>query len=205
MAISRWIRGAASLVCAVALLASATAAAMSSANYSIPFSVLNNGVGAMSSTNYDLDSSLGEGIAGASSTGSGKIVGPGFINQLYGTVYSCILDVDQNGFIDAPTDGMLILRTMFGLTGTAVTTSAIGAQAQRTTFAEVRPLIHTAALDLDGNGLTDPLTDGLMIVRALFGLTGNSVTNNAIGSNATRTNWTAIRNYLNTSCGTTFQ
>ena len=197
--------GVAMLLCCMALLAPAATAAMSSANYAIPFSVLNNGVGPMSSTNFDLDSSLGEGVAGASSSGSGKKAAPGFVNQLYGTVYSCLLDVDENGVVDAPTDGLLILRTMFGLTGTSVTLGAIGPQAKRLTFAEVRPLIHTAALDLDGNGLTDPLTDGLMIVRALFGLTGSAVTNNAIGPNATRSNWTAIRNYLNASCGTTLQ
>ena len=187
------------------LLAPVTVAAMSSANFTIPFSVLNNGVGAMSSTNFDLDSSLGEGIAGASSSGSGKTSAPGFINQLFGTVYSCILDVDDSGVIDARTDGLLILRSMFGLTGSAVTSGAIGPQAKRLTFDEVRPLIHAAALDLDGNGQTDPLTDGLMLVRALFGLTGTAVTSNAIGPNATRSNWTAIRNYLNTSCGTTLQ
>ena len=43
------------------------------------------------------------------------------------------------------------------------------------------------ALDIDGNGVVDASTDGLMILRKLFGLTGNAVTNGALGPGATRT------------------
>jgi hypothetical protein len=35
------------------------------------------------------------------------------------------------------------------------------------------------SLDIDGNKTIDPLTDGLMLVRAMFGLTGSAVTDNA--------------------------
>jgi hypothetical protein len=59
-------------------------------------------------------------------------------------------------------------------------------------------------LDIDGNNAVDALTDGLMLLRAMFGLTGTSVTNAAVGSGATRSTWTQIRNYLNGSCGTAF-
>ena len=59
-------------------------------------------------------------------------------------------------------------------------------------------------LDADGNGTVDALTDGLMMLRAMFGLTGTSVTNGAIGPNAGRNSWTAIRAFLNLNCGTTF-
>ncbi len=57
------------------------------------------------------------------------------------------------------------------------------------------------SLDIDGNGAQDALTDGLLVIRALFGLTGTAVTNNAIGSNASRSTWTDIRAYLNSTCG----
>ena len=60
------------------------------------------------------------------------------------------------------------------------------------------------SMDLDGNGSIDPLTDGIMLMRAFFGLTGASVTNNAIGPGATRTTWPEIRVYLNANCGTNF-
>ena len=58
-------------------------------------------------------------------------------------------------------------------------------------------------LDVDGNGTQDALTDGLLILRTLFGLSGTAVTNGAIGSNATRTSWTDIRAYLNSNCAST--
>ena len=56
-------------------------------------------------------------------------------------------------------------------------------------------------LDVDGNGSQDALTDGLLILRALFGLTGTAVTTGATAMNATRTGWSDISAYLNTNCG----
>ncbi|MBK8739582.1 MAG: hypothetical protein IPM02_08600 [Betaproteobacteria bacterium] len=57
-------------------------------------------------------------------------------------------------------------------------------------------------LDIDGNLTPDALTDGLMVIRALFGLTGTAVTNNAVGASPTRGTWSLIQSYLNTNCGT---
>ena len=59
-------------------------------------------------------------------------------------------------------------------------------------------------LDLDGNGGLDALTDGLLLIRALFGLTGATATSNAIGAGASRPDWASIRNYLNANCGSSF-
>jgi hypothetical protein len=52
-------------------------------------------------------------------------------------------------------------------------------------------------LDIDGDCIVDPLTDGLLLTRAMLGLTGTAVTNNAIGAGATRTSWAQIRRDLN--------
>lgn len=41
-------------------------------------------------------------------------------------------------------------------------------------------------LDVDGNGAADALTDGLLLIRYLFGFTGNTLTDGAIGSGCTR-------------------
>lgn len=41
-----------------------------------------------------------------------------------------------------------------------------------------------------------------MLIRAMFGLTGTSVTNNAVGGSPARGNWSAIQGYLNANCGT---
>lgn len=66
-------------------------------------------------------------------------------------------------------------------------------------------LISGCTLDIDGNGVQDALTDGLLIIRALFGLTGTAVTNRAIGSSSPmRTTWAQIQPYLNGKCGANF-
>ena len=114
----------------------------------------------------------------------------------------CTLDIDGNNQVDALTDGLLIIRSLFGLTGDAVTTGAIGPLASRPTWPDIQPYIN-ATLDIDGNGSADAMTDGLLILRAMFGLTGAAVTDGAVGNLATRASWPAIRIYLN-NCGGNF-
>ncbi|MBK7473243.1 MAG: hypothetical protein IPI73_24065 [Betaproteobacteria bacterium] len=46
--------------------------------------------------------------------------------------------------------------------------------------------LTACSLDVDGNGGIDALTDGLILIRAMFGLTGTSVTNGVIGSGSPR-------------------
>ncbi|MEO7762609.1 MAG: DUF1566 domain-containing protein [Casimicrobiaceae bacterium] len=60
-------------------------------------------------------------------------------------------------------------------------------------------------LDVDGNGVQDALTDGLLIMRALLGLTGTAVTNGAIGAASMRPDWLHIAQYLNGKCGASFK
>jgi hypothetical protein len=116
----------------------------------------------------------------------------------------CVLDVDGDGVANATTDGVLILRAMFGLTGSAVTDGAVGPTATRTAWADIQPKIHFRALNADGNGATRALSDGLILLRAMLGLTGTAVTNGAVAPGATRATWPAIRAYLNTRCGMSF-
>lgn len=66
-------------------------------------------------------------------------------------------------------------------------------------------LISGCTLDVDGNGGQEAMTDGLLIIRALFGLTGTAVTDGAIGSGSPmRTTWAQIQPYLNGKCGANF-
>ena len=65
-------------------------------------------------------------------------------------------------------------------------------------------LLAGCSLDVDGNNIQDALTDGLIIIRALFGLTGTAVTNGAIGAGAARTTWAQLQPYFNGNCGTNF-
>ena len=106
-----------------------------------------------------------------------------------GSVMNAYLDVDANGSYDALTDGLLVIRYLFGLTSTALTNGAIGAGAQRADSSQIVPYLDgiRARLDADGNGQADALTDGIVIMRYLFGLRGAPLTANALGSGATRT------------------
>ena len=55
-------------------------------------------------------------------------------------------------------------------------------------------------MDVDGDGQFTLATDGLIISRALAGLSGTAVIQNSLGAGATRTTWQAIRFYLETNC-----
>ena len=108
------------------------------------------------------------------------------------------LDADGNGSYDALTDGLLILRYLFGLNGAGLINGALGPGATANTpeLALARMNLLRPAYDVDGNLQFDALTDGLLILRYLFGLTGAALTNGAVGAGAARTNSTTIEAYL---------
>jgi len=60
------------------------------------------------------------------------------------------------------------------------------------------------SLDIDGNGTKDPLTDGLLLLRAMLGATGSAVTTGATAPNASRNTWALIQPWLNGTCGGNF-
>ncbi|MEO8136190.1 MAG: hypothetical protein ABI831_19715, partial [Betaproteobacteria bacterium] len=111
------------------------------------------------------------------------------------------LDVDASitqSRYDALTDGLLVLRYLFGLTGSSLTANALGLTATRTTPATILGYLDSIrpALDIDDNGASDALTDGLLIIRYLFGLRGNSLITNAFDPLGNRTTATNIENYI---------
>jgi hypothetical protein len=114
------------------------------------------------------------------------------------SVGSTVLDIDGDGVVVALTDGLLALRWMFGMTGDALVAGVVMAGAPRSTAALVSQYLGSieGALDVDGNGVNQALADGLLIVRYLFGLSGNSLTNGAIGAGATRTTADQVIAYL---------
>ena len=60
-------------------------------------------------------------------------------------------------------------------------------------------------LDLDGDGLVLPTTDGLMLSRALMGMRGTAVTTGALPTPAPpRATWATIQPYMNANCGMNF-
>ena len=98
------------------------------------------------------------------------------------------LDIDGDGEFDALTDGLLVIRSMFGLSGDALIDGVLGQNAQRSSSNEIeqRIVLLGNKLDVDGNGQVDALTDGLLTLRFLFGLSGTTLVDNVIAANATR-------------------
>lgn len=63
----------------------------------------------------------------------------------------------------------------------------------------INPVYAACDLDVDGNQQVDALTDGLLVLRHLFGFSGDALTGGAIGNGASRQNSTAIQDWL-TGC-----
>jgi hypothetical protein len=109
-------------------------------------------------------------------------------------------DVDGNGSVAPLTDGLIILRFLFGFSGPTLTAGALGAGATRTDPAAIVAFLNCLAstmLDVDDNDAVTPLTDGLLILRHLFGFSGSTLTSNALGPGAMRTDPTAITTFMN--------
>lgn len=98
------------------------------------------------------------------------------------------LDVDDNGELAPLTDGLLILRHLFGFTGSALIEGAVGENSKRTDAGAIDAhlIANRSAMDIDGDGEVRPLTDGLLILRHLFGFAGNALIDGAVGASAER-------------------
>ena len=127
-------------------------------------------------------------------------------NPVVQAIGACNLDVDNNGLIEPATDGVAILRRMLGA-NSAGFSGLSGTCAANTTSAAIFNAT-TSNYNATGGSVTRPGTDGLVILRAMQGLTGTAVTNGlglAFESGATNTTWSTIRtNFLNSTCGANF-
>ena len=84
------------------------------------------------------------------------------------------LDVDGDGEVTALGDGLMIIRKLFGpaFAGDKLTDKAISPDATRTTeeiHEFIQDGINAGDLDVDQDGNTTALGDGLMVIRRLFG------------------------------------
>ena len=106
-------------------------------------------------------------------------------------------DLDKNGDADALTDGLLFLRYAFGVRGTALTANAVAIDSPLST-AEVEASVEDAYEygDIDDDGNIDALTDGLLLIRYLFGLRGENLINNALSLQAGRSTAFDIEAYI---------
>ena len=108
------------------------------------------------------------------------------------------LDIDSDGQTGALTDGLLILRHLFGFSGSTLTDGAVALGASRSSPEAVREYlqVNAAELDIDGDSETDALTDGLLILRYLFGFRGDTLVSAALSGSASRSVPNDIESYL---------
>ena len=81
------------------------------------------------------------------------------------------LDIDDDGQIEALTDGLLLLRHLFGFSGESLTGGALGQDATRTDSTVVAAYLadNELQLDIDDDGQIDALTDGWNLRPPLYG------------------------------------
>ena len=63
-------------------------------------------------------------------------------------------------------------------------------------------LVETCNMDIDGDGKVLPTTDGLILMRAMMGMTGTAVSS-AAAPGSPRSDWLIIRQFLVNACGMT--
>lgn len=106
-------------------------------------------------------------------------------------------DLDENGEVDALTDGLLFLRSTFELTGDALlegVTSSESVLSNEQITQNISDLYQIA--DIDGNGEVDALTDALTLLRYLFELRDDALIEGVVDANATRTGASEIETYI---------
>ena len=78
---------------------------------------------------------------------------------------------------------------MFGLDGEALLVGAVASDAVYNSSSQILSRIEELGefADIDGDSNIDALTDGLLILRYLFGLEGDTLVAGVVSSNATKT------------------
>jgi hypothetical protein len=78
----------------------------------------------------------------------------------------------------------MIMRYLMGFQGSALTQKAMSPMGSRSTSASVAAWIERGRrehwLDFDGDGRTTALGDGLLMMRAMFGMQGDALLSKAI-------------------------
>lgn len=112
---------------------------------------------------------------------------------------AALLDVDEDGQVEALTDGLLVVRHEFGFQGMALAGGAIDlVNCTRCDGPAVSSyLTGIGALDIDFDGELVALTDGLLVLRYLFGFRGNALIGGAVDlSDCVRCDATAIEGHI---------
>jgi len=101
-------------------------------------------------------------------------------------VVSFHLDIDGDGKVKPLTDGLLLIRHLFGLSGNNLVKGAVSSDGFRTEPDRIAYWIDKGIgnllLDIDDDGIVMPLSDGLLAVRYLFGFRDDDLVMGAINN-----------------------
>jgi hypothetical protein len=107
-------------------------------------------------------------------------------------------DIDESRAAQPLTDGLLVIRHLFGFSGESLISGAVSGDANRGASEAITGYLTDAdsELDIDGDGESKPLTDGLLLIRYLFGFSGDSLISGAIGEGAERDTADEVEAYI---------
>ena len=126
---------------------------------------------------------------------------PGSVGDTFASVPTVVigglsLDIDQNGQMEPLADGLLVVRGLFGFEGASLVNGVVGRGARRTTARDLGMFVQNGrdsrAFDIDGDDQVLPLTDGLLMLRWLFGFRGDQLIQGAVNPNGRRTTAAAV-------------
>lgn len=107
------------------------------------------------------------------------------------------LDMDGNAQTAALTDGLLVLRHLFGFRGQSLFADVVAADATRSQAAIEAWLAQNAALlDADASGEAVALTDGVLILRRMFAFTGAALNAGAVDVGCRRCDSVAVARFI---------
>ena len=110
-----------------------------------------------------------------------------------------LLDIDENGVADALTDGLTIMKYAFGIRDDAIYGESIAADSTLLySQIESKLNLNSHIFDIDGDGHLSPLSDGLLMLRYLFGLRDDALISGVVSEYAERNSYDEIINYLDT-------
>ena len=91
-----------------------------------------------------------------------------------------------------------MIRYLFGFSGDALVSGAVDGAASRGDAGGIETYLKSAEaqLDIDDDGEAGPLTDGLLLIRYLFGFSGEALVAGAVGEGAQRKNSDDIAAYI---------
>ena len=118
--------------------------------------------------------------------------------SVYLPVRKATLDIDGDGEAKALTDGLLILRHLFGFDGETLVRGVVSVEATVVGSDAIKTRLQTiqSVLDIDGDEKVLALTDGLLILRYLFGFNGQSLIGGAVSEQGSRQDADEITAYL---------